>query len=69
MLKRINCLLARHTVNRKRVWHDGLDFRTRCAACGTQLVRIDGKGWQVFGQEYEADDRRMAKSEVDGQHA
>ena len=58
MLKRIACLFSRHTVNRYKVWHDGLDFRSRCAHCGKPMVRTDN-GWRIFSEASHGDDRRL----------
>ena len=57
MFKRISCLFGRHTINRRRVWNDGLDFRTRCAICDREMFR-HADGWRVFGEEQAQDERR-----------
>lgn len=44
------CLILPHKVNRRRVWFDGLEFRTGCDRCGTQLLRAD-EGWRKFDEE------------------
>ena len=57
MLNRIACLFSRHKVNRHRVWHDGVDFRSRCAHCDKPMVRTE-EGWQAYNETSHADDRR-----------
>jgi len=69
MLKRISCLLGHHSVNRRRVWHNGIDFRTQCEECGDSLVRTDERGCHVLYSEEASDDRRLTKDEVVRQHA
>jgi len=51
------CLVAGHAINRKRVWHDGLDFRTKCSRCGQPLVRSE-HGWRAFIESEDEDPRR-----------
>ncbi len=58
MLDRLVCLFSRHAINRHRVWHDGLEFRTKCARCRTPLLRTQD-GWRGFDEEDDADDRRL----------
>ena len=57
MLKRLLCLFGRHSVNRRRVWHDHIDFRTKCESCGTPLLR-DTRGWRAFDDDRDAGDGR-----------
>jgi hypothetical protein len=47
VLKTLFCKIAPHQVDKHRVWHDGLNFRTRCARCGCSLLR-DTDGWREF---------------------
>lgn len=63
MLKRIGCLFSRHEINRHRVWHDGIDFRTRCVNCDRQMVRTE-KGWRAFDPYAHADARRSETREA-----
>lgn len=59
MLSAIICQLAGHRVNRRRVWHDQVDFRTRCERCGTDLIR-GRHGWRLFDAEQDAEPHRRA---------
>jgi hypothetical protein len=53
------CSFLQHKVNRRRVWHDNLSFRTNCERCGVPLLR-DGQGWREFEGESDADVSRSA---------
>ena len=59
MLKRLYCVIARHRVNRRRVWNDQLNFRTSCERCGVPLLR-DEHGWREFDGERDSDMMRDA---------
>ena len=50
MLGKLACRLSGHAVDRQRVWHDGLSFRTRCESCNAPLIRDRG-GWRKFDFE------------------
>lgn len=41
------CKLRGHRVNRRRVWHDTINYRTRCERCGGALLR-DTNGWRNY---------------------
>lgn len=41
------CRLFGHRINRRRVWNDGVDFRTTCRRCGAPLLR-GRDGWRRF---------------------
>ncbi|WP_156313560.1 hypothetical protein [Erythrobacter sp. SG61-1L] len=41
------CRTFGHRVNRRRVWNDGIDFRTSCHRCGTELIR-DLDQWREY---------------------
>ena len=51
MLLNFVCKIAGHRVNRRRVWHDSVDFRTSCERCNTPLIRDEKKGWRPFDEE------------------
>lgn len=57
MVAKIICLLTGHSVNRHRVWFDGLNFRTRCTRCSACLIREED-GWRQFDGSRDADKRR-----------
>jgi hypothetical protein len=43
----ISCLFGRHRRDRRRVRHDGNDFRSFCSGCGAPMIRDDQRGWIV----------------------
>lgn len=46
----------------KRVWHDGVDFRARCARCGGEMLRDGVHGdWRLFDPASDADPVRIEK--------
>ena len=45
------CRISDHRVNRRRVWHDGVHFRTKCTRCDTPLIRDTRDGWRRFDEE------------------
>jgi hypothetical protein len=47
MLTSMLCPLLGHRVNRSRVWHDGIDYRTSCERCDAPLLRAE-EGWRPF---------------------
>ena len=57
MLSSLICRFAGHKVDRRRVWHDGVDFRTACARCATPLLR-DLRAWREFDDHADADTNR-----------
>ncbi|WP_454883383.1 hypothetical protein [Sphingomonas oryzagri] len=62
--RRLNilCLIAGHKINRAKVWHDGLDHRSRCARCDATLVRDPQVGrWRVFDPKKDDDRGRIKK--------
>ena len=57
MLGALGCSIAGHRVNRRRVWEDGLSYRTRCDRCDKPLIR-DRNGWRAFDLENDMNDER-----------
>lgn len=57
MFQSLICKMTKHSVVRKRVWHDQLDFRTNCTRCGAGLIR-EQSGWREFEPEFDTDLRR-----------
>lgn len=55
------CEFFGHKVDPRRVWHDGLNYRTKCRRCGSNLLR-QSSGWVIFDPAAHADDRRETKS-------
>jgi hypothetical protein len=51
MLNSVICKVTGHRVNRRRVWHDAVDFRTTCDRCNTPLIRDDREGWRPFDSD------------------
>ena len=47
MFDSLICKVSGHRVNRRRVWDDGVNFRTNCERCDKPLIR-DKQGWRVF---------------------
>ena len=39
------CALGKHRRDRKRVWHDGYDYRSYCRGCGIAMVS-ELEGWR-----------------------
>lgn len=38
-------MLGKHRRDRKRVWHDGYDYRSYCRGCGKPMVS-ELEGWR-----------------------
>lgn len=57
MLTSLICRVAGHSINRKRVWDDGLNYRTTCRTCRGELIRLQG-GWTGFDTMRDEDSRR-----------
>ncbi|KWV95696.1 hypothetical protein ASS64_00115 [Erythrobacter sp. AP23] len=51
MLSSVICKVGSHNVNRRRVWHDGINFRTKCTRCSAPLIRDHQKGWRPLDEE------------------
>lgn len=47
MFSDLLCKVQGHQVNRRRVWHDSLNYRTSCHRCGTAMLR-ERRGWYVY---------------------
>jgi hypothetical protein len=47
MLSSVACKIIGHRIDRKRVWHDSIDFRTSCTRCHAQMLR-GFEGWREF---------------------
>jgi hypothetical protein len=56
MFTKLLCATKGHLINRHRVWHDSVDYRTRCDRCDQEMVR-DAAGWQVFDRDDHAAER------------
>lgn len=52
------CRLWNHKVNRQRVWHDGLNFRTKCVLCRSLLIR-EHAGWREFDADRDHNEARQ----------
>jgi len=50
VLTSLVCKMMGHRVARRRVWNDGLDFRTLCQRCGQPLIRSEA-GWRPYAAE------------------
>lgn len=57
VIKSLFCFASAHVVNRRRVWHDGRNFRTRCQRCREPLIRDKGN-WRIFDIERDGSDVR-----------
>ncbi|MEO6387783.1 MAG: hypothetical protein ABIT16_01500 [Croceibacterium sp.] len=53
------CKIIGHRVGRRRVWNDGIDFRTTCRRCQQDLIRPES-GWRVYDPERDANPERSA---------
>ena len=59
------CGIVGHRHDAGRVWYDGLNWRSRCARCGTSMLRDESLGqWRMF-QPFDHDERRYARSDPD----
>ncbi|HEY6816203.1 MAG TPA: hypothetical protein VI168_11730 [Croceibacterium sp.] len=47
------CRLWGHRANRRKAWHDGRDFHSKCIRCGHPMLR-NRHGWQA-SDEADAD--------------
>lgn len=57
MLSELQCSLLGHKIERKKVWHDGLDHRTSCARCGSPMIKHN-QVWRPFDSDEDMDLRR-----------
>jgi len=46
----LRCKVFGHKINRRRVWDDGLNYRTRCDRCDAPLIR-GRDGWRPLDFE------------------
>lgn len=54
------CFVGHHSPNRRKVWNDGLDFRSSCVGCGRPMIR-SFHGWRLFDNDRDALIERDAK--------
>jgi hypothetical protein len=47
MIRESICSFFGHSVDRHHVWFDSMEFRTACARCGTDLIRLPS-GWKPY---------------------
>ena len=59
MLKAAVCRITGHWVDQRRVWDDGLNFRTTCRLCNRPLLK-DLPGWRLFATHTDSSVRRKA---------
>ncbi len=64
MLNAMICRMKGHQVDRHRVWHDNLNFRTSCKTCGVALLRT-GEGWRRFDSMKDASPDRLPHPHFD----
>jgi hypothetical protein len=62
MIANLVCGLSGHKINRRKVWHDEVHFRTDCDRCGRPLIRALA-GWELFDEETHADPHRAERGE------
>ncbi len=62
MLQSALCGLSGHRINRRRVWYDGINFRTDCDRCGKGLLRAIS-GWTEFSEDAYGQTDRMSREE------
>ncbi|MCW3846045.1 hypothetical protein OF829_02265 [Sphingomonas sp. LB-2] len=46
LLQLAACAFGTHRRDRRRVWHDGYDYRAYCAGCGKPMLR-ENSGWKI----------------------
>ena len=64
MIAKPLCALGGHKIDRHKVWHDGISYRTKCARCRTALIR-ERDGWSAFKESIHGDEARaMSPSEA-----
>ena len=64
MLGELLCNLFDHKVERRKVWHDGLDHRTSCGRCGAPLIKRN-QLWRRFDTDEDTDMRRKPHPRYD----
>ena len=63
MLNSLFCKLRGHRANRRRVWHDKVDFRTSCQRCNAPLLRDEHRGWREFAEHDGFEGRETRESQ------
>lgn len=58
------CALGKHVRDRKRVWHDGVDYRTYCSGCSKPMLR-EADGWAVIAAHPTPPPPRKSKAKAD----
>ena len=58
-MTKLLCTLVGHRRSRN-VWHDNVDFRSRCVRCEEPLIRGDN-GWRRFEADRDHDALRASK--------
>lgn len=62
MIANLVCGLSGHKINRRKVWHDTVNFRTDCDRCGIPMIRTFA-GWEPFD---EVQHQNALRTERDG---
>ncbi len=60
----LQCTLTGHKINRRKVWHDGLDHRASCVRCGTPMLNRN-HAWRQFDTDEDTDMRRKPHPNYD----
>lgn len=63
-MRNLKCRLLGHRVNRDRVWHDGISFRTKCSNCNLAMIR-GRNAWRPFDPEKDRSQYRSAQPRSD----
>jgi hypothetical protein len=50
------CSIKGHRINRHRVWHDSVDYRTHCDRCEVEVIRTE-QGWREYDGIEQAEQR------------
>lgn len=57
MLRSAMCRIVGHWIDQRRVWDDGLNFRTTCRLCRRPLLK-DMHGWRLFASQTDSSVQR-----------
>ena len=60
----LQCSLMGHKLDRRKVWHDGLDHRTSCCRCGASMIKRNST-WREFDTDEDIDLRRKPHPNYD----
>ncbi|MBA2936613.1 hypothetical protein HZF05_21245 [Sphingomonas sp. CGMCC 1.13654] len=67
MFAKLRCRLSGHVRSQRRIWDDGLNWRSECVRCGASLIKDERDQWRAFDERKDASPRRREERQTSRQ--